>query len=154
MYGRYYSPRDLKFINSVNAELYGDIIQCVVEIYKMCPDQTKINLYGESSNKEGKVFMAGVSITALVDKQDIETPTDEFGVDRKQNIQFRFREEGLKKANLYPEAGDIIIYNDRMHEIDAVNQEQFLGGIPDKSLSIICDTHYSRLSKNSMFIRS
>ena len=85
---------------------------------------------------------------------DIETTADEFGTDRKQIIQFRFRELTLKDFNLFPEVGDIIIYNDRLHEVDGVIQDQFLGSIPDKSFSIVCDTHYSRLSKAGMFIRS
>jgi hypothetical protein len=59
----------------------------------------------------------------------------------------------LKQTNLYPENGDIVVFNERFHEIDNVEQEQFLGGVDDKSFSIICDTHYSRLSKLSMFDR-
>lgn len=151
--GRFFSEEDMRFINSINTELYEDIIQCVVEIHKFCPDNTNVNIYGESSPTEGKYFFPGVSVTALVQKQEIETPTDEFGTDRKQIITFKFREENLKSFNLYPEIGDIIIYNERLHEIDGVNQEQFLGSIPEKSLSIICNCHYSKLSKNSMFIR-
>jgi len=154
LYGRYYSERDLKLINSINAELMGDIIQCLVTVYKLCPDQTKLNVYGEASVKEGKIFYPGVNVTTLIDRRDIDTPTDEFGIDRRQIVQFRFREKMLKELNLYPEVGDIIDFNDRLHEIDAVIQENFLGGIPEKSFDILCDTHYSRLSKSGMMIRS
>jgi len=152
-YGRYYSTRDLKFINSVNSELMGDIIQTLVIIHKMVPEATQVNVYGESSPKTGKVFYPGVPITALIDRRTIETPTDEFGTDRKQIVQFRFRENMLKEVNLYPETGDIVVFNERYHEIDNIEQEQFLGGIDDKSHSIIVDTHYSRLSKLSIFER-
>ena len=41
----------------------------------------------------------------------------------------------------------MIKFNNRFHEVDNVVQEQFLGGIEDKSHSIITNTHYSRLSK-------
>ena len=125
-FGRYYSDRDRRFINSVNRELIGDIIQCLVDIHKLCPDQSKINMYGESAVTEGgKVFFPGVSVTTLVDKRDIETTADEFGTDRKQIIQFRFRELTLKDFNLFPEVGDIIIYNDRLHEVvDRINYKQ------------------------------
>lgn len=153
MYGRYYSKRDLRFINSINAELMGDIMQTLVIIHKMVPDEIKINMYGESDPASGKVFYPGVPVTAIIDRQDIETPTDEFGTDRRQIVQFRFRENMLKTKNLFPENGDIIVFNERYHEIDNVIQEMFLGGVDSKSHAIICDTHYSRLSKLSIFNR-
>lgn len=153
LYGRYYSQRDMKLIGSFNAELMGDIIQTLIVIHKFVPEAVKINLYGESDPKTGKVFYPGVAITALIARETIETPADEFGTDRKQIVKFAIREEMLKKVNLYPENGDIIVFNERYHEIDNVEQEQFLGGVEDKSWSIICDTHYSRLSKLSIFER-
>lgn len=151
--GRYYSRRDLNFINSINAELMGDIIQTLVIIHKLAAGETKVNIYGESDPNVGKMFYPGVSATAFIDRKDIETPTDDFGTDRKQIVQFGFREKLLKELNLYPESGDIILFNERYHEIDNVVQEQFLGGIDDKSHSIVVDTHYSRLSKLSIFER-
>lgn len=153
LYGRYYSTRDLKLINSFNAELMGDIIQTLVVIYKFFPEQTKINVYGESDPNTGKMFYPGVSITSLIDRRDIETSTDEFGTDRKQIVQFRFREKMLKEVNLFPENGDLILFNERYYQIDNVIQEQFLGGIDDKSHSILCDTHYTRLTNISIFQR-
>jgi hypothetical protein len=152
--GRYFSRRDLKLINSLNGELMGDIIQTTVLVFKLYPDATPLNIYGEAEIETGKVFFPGVEITTLIDRQDIDTPTDDFGTDRQQIVQFRFRENMLKLVNLYPETGDMILFNDRYHEIDNVVQEQFLGGISEKSHSIICDTHYSRLTKLNIFRRS
>lgn len=151
--GRYYSPRDLRFINSINAELMGDIIQTLVVIHKLAPQATKVNLYGESSPETGKVYYPGVPMTAFISRETIETPADEFGTDRKQIVKFSFRENMLKAVNLFPENGDLIVFNERYHEIDNIEQEQFLGGVDDKSHSIICDTHYTRLSKISLFER-
>ena len=151
--GRFFSPRDLKFINSVNAELMGDIIQTEVFIFKICADQTKINVYGESDPQSGKIFYPGVECTCLIDRADIDTTYDQFGPDRNQTVVFKFREDNLKLVNLYPEVGDIVEFNKRYHEIDNIVQEQLLGGQPDKSLSIIVNTHYSRLSKLSLVER-
>ena len=39
------------------------------------------------------------------------------------------------------------------YEIDNVVQEQFLGGHPDKSWSLIVNTHYTRLSKINLVER-
>jgi len=151
--GRFFSLRDLKLIASVNAEMMGDIIQTEVFIYKICADQTIVNLYGETSEKSGKLFYPGVECTALIDRADIDTTYDQFGSDRNQDVVFKFREANLQLVNLYPELGDIIEFNKRYHEIDNVVQEQFLGGISEKSLSIIVNTHYSRLSKLSLVKR-
>jgi hypothetical protein len=151
--GRYFSPRDMKFINSVNAELMGDIIQTEVFIFKICADQTVINVYGESDPQTGKIFYPGVECTCLIDRADIDSNYDEFGPDRNQTVVFKFRENNLQLVNLYPEVGDIIEFNKRYHEIDNVVQEQFLGGQPEKSHSIIVNTHYARLSKLSLVKR-
>ena len=148
--GRFFSPRDLKLLQSFNAELMGDIIQTEVHIFKMLTEQTKVNIYGESSPESGKMYYPGVECTCLIDRAEINTSFDEFGPDRNQTVVFKFREDNLKVINLYPEVGDIVEFNRRYHEIDNVVQEQFLGGIPDKSLSIIVNTHYSRLSKLSL----
>lgn len=144
--GRYFSERDLKVIGSFNAELMGDIIQTQVYIFKMAADQTKTNIYGETSS-EGKMFYPGVEITALIDRADIDTSYDEFGPDRNQSVVFKMREDMLKLINIYPEIGDIIKFNERFHEIDNCVQEQLLGGVGEKSWSIIVNTHYARLSK-------
>lgn len=151
--GRYFSARDLMVINSWNAELMGDIIQTLVTIYKICPEATKTNVYGEASIDTGIVFYNGIEVTALIDRADINTDYSEFGPDRNQSVVFKFRENILKQVNLYPEIGDVIEFNMRYHEIDNVVQEQFLGGQETKSHSIIVNTHYSRLSKLSLVSR-
>jgi hypothetical protein len=151
--GRFFSPRDLKVINSFNGELMGDVIQTEVYLFKICAAQIKTNIYGETSPESGKVFYPGVEITALVDRADIDTNYDEFGPDRNQDVVFKMRENMLQLVNVYPEIGDIIEFNKRYHEIDNVVQEQFLGGISDKSHSIIVNTHYARLSKISLVER-
>jgi len=145
--GRYFSERDLRLVNHFNAELMGDIIQCEVIIYKVAANETNVNVYGESDLSTGIVFYPGVEITALIQREDISTEYGEFGPDRKQDVVFKFRENMLKLVNLFPEVGDMISFNERYHEIDNVIQEQLLGGIAEKSHSIICNTHYSRLSK-------
>jgi hypothetical protein len=143
--GRWMSERDLKLINSISAELMGDVLQTEVILYKLCPDATKTNIYGEGA--EGKTFYSGIEMTALIERADIGTEQDDFGPNRKQDVVFKFREKNMRLVNFFPEVGDIVLFNERYHEIDNVVQEQFLGGIPEKSFSLIVNTHYSRLSK-------
>jgi len=152
LYGRYFSSRDLAYINGINRELNEDLIQTFVVLFKIAASETNTNVYGEAGS-EGKSFYPGIEINALIDRTDPTTDDEGFGPDRDQTVVYKFRELDLKEANFYPEVGDLIFFNDRYHEIDNVVQEQFLGGQSDNSLSIICNTHYSRLSKLNLVNR-
>ena len=146
--GRYFSRRDMNLLGSVNAELLGDIIECVVQVFKIAANETVTNIYGESSSDKGKVFYPAIDLTALIQREDITGDDNRgFGPDRTQNVVYKFRERDCIKINFFAEIGDVIVYNERFYEIDNVIQEQFLGGHPDKSWSLICNTHYTRLSK-------
>ena len=152
LYGRYFSSRDLAYINGINRELNEDLIQTFVVLFKIAASETNTNVYWEAGS-EGKSFYPGIEINALIDRTDPTTDDEGFGPDRDQTVVYKFRELDLKEANFYPEVGDLIFFNDRYHEIDNVVQEQFLGGQSDNSLSIICNTHYSRLSKLNLVNR-
>ena len=145
--GRYFSEQDIAFVNSINNELLQDIIQTEVTLFKMCADVTSTNIYGESKPGVGKTYYPGIDVVALVDRADIDNKEDDFGPDRSQNCIFKFLEKNLESINFFPQSGDIILFNERYYECDNIVQEQFLGGQPSKSFSIIVHTHYSRLSK-------
>jgi len=66
--GRYFSARDINFINSINAELMGDIIETLVTVFKIAASETKVNMYGESAPSEGKTFYPGIDISCLIEK--------------------------------------------------------------------------------------
>ena len=151
--GRYFSERDLRLINSVNAELMGDIIETIVTVFKIAAAETKTNIYGESSPSDGKSFYPGIDISAIIDRGDINGEDEGFGPDRNQDVVFKFREKMCRQINFFPQIGDIILFNDRYHECSNIVQEQFLGGQDTKSHSFICNTHYSRLSKLNIIER-
>ena len=151
--GRYYSQREINLVNQFNAELMRDIIETLVVCFKICAAETRVNMYGEAAPTEGKSFFPGIELTSLIDRGDITTNDEGFGPDRDQSVVFKFRELSLKDANFYPEVGDFILFNDRYHEVNNVVQEQLLGGQANKSHSIICNTHYSRLSQINLVDR-
>ena len=153
LHGRWFSQRDLRFVNSVNAELLGDVIQTDVVLFKICASATVTNIYGESDPNTGKMYYPGISATCLIDKEEIRAEYNEHGIDKEQPVEFRFREKLLKELNFYPQEGDLVFFNERYYEVDNAIQEQFLGGIPDKSHSIIVRTHYTRLSRISLVER-
>jgi len=133
--------------------LMRDIIETLVVCFKICAAETRVNMYGEAAPTEGKSFFPGIELTSLIDRGDITTNDEGFGPDRDQSVVFKFRELSLKDANFYPEVGDFILFNDRYHEVNNVVQEQLLGGQANKSHSIICNTHYSRLSQINLVDR-
>jgi hypothetical protein len=145
--GRYFSNRDMAFMHSINGELMGDIIQTEVTIFKACAQNMETNIYGETKASQGKQYYPGIEITAMIDRADISTEADDFGPNRKQNVVFNFREKMLKEINFFPQTGDLVLFNERYHEVDEIKQEQFPGGIDDKSWAIAVNTHYTSLSK-------
>jgi len=152
--GRYFSQRDLNFINSINGELMGDIIENLVTIYKIAPNETKTNIYGETSQDTGKWYMPAIQISTLVERAEMETEQDDFGPTRSQNHVFKMREKMLRQLEFYPEIGDMIFWNDRYYEVDNVVQEQLLGGQAEKSHSIICNTHYTKITSLNIVQRN
>jgi hypothetical protein len=152
--GRYFSARDLKMVAQFNAELMGDIIENIIQIYKICPNETKTNIYGETSSESGKWYLPAIQISALIERSDMEAEYDDFGPNRRQDYVFKMREEMLKKLEFYPEIGDVVFFNDRYYEIDNVVQEQLLGGQPDKSHSIICNAHYTKYTSLNIMERN
>jgi hypothetical protein len=149
--------RDISLFRHLNRELLGDIItqQCVY--YKFKLNETKVNMYGEASG--AKFYNEPVILNALISRDDQSHPTDEFGVDFAWNIEFRFFRDDLVDAQLIPEVGDIIMYNEAYYEVDTTNANQYFAGkdpaYPNNenplnpglenfgtSVSIICKTHY------------
>lgn len=152
--GMYYSQTDMDFINSINAELLGDIIENLIQIFKVSPTETKTNIYGEASAETGKWYLPGIQISSLIERADMTAEYDDFGPSRNQSYIFKLREKMCIQLNFYPEIGDIVSFNDRYYEITNVVQEQLLGGQPDKSHSIICHGNYTRLSNINIVERN
>jgi len=152
--GRYFSQRDLNFINSINGELMGDVVENLATIYKIAPNETKTNIYGETSAETGKWYMPAIQISVLVERPDMESEYDDFGPNRRQDHIFKMREKMLRELNFYPEIGDIVFWNDRYYEVDNVVQEQLLGGQSEKSHSIIVNTHYTKITSLNIIQRN
>jgi hypothetical protein len=152
--GRYFSQRDLNLVGQFNAELMGDIVEVLVQLFKISPTETKTNIYGETAAETGKWYMPAIQISALVERADMTAEYDDFGPSRNQDYVFKMREKMLQQLQFYPEIGDIVLFNDRYYEIDNVVQEQLLGGQPDKSHSIICNAHYSKITSLNVLERN
>ena len=152
--GRYYSQRDLNLIGSLNGELMGDIAENLVLIFKIATNETATNIYGETSAKTGKWYLPGIQISSLTERPEMTTDEDDFGPNRSQTHIFKMREKMLKELSFYPEIDDVIFWNDRYYLIDNVVQEQLLGGVSEKSHSIICNAHYTKITSLNIVQRN
>jgi hypothetical protein len=132
----------------------GDIVENLIQVFKISPNETKTNIYGETSQETGKWFLPAIQISALIERSDMATDYDDFGPNRNQTHVFKMREKVLKELNFYPEVGDMIAWNDRYYEVDNVVQEQLLGGQAEKSHSIICNGHYTKITSLNIMQRN
>jgi hypothetical protein len=132
----------------------GDVVENLIQIYKIAPEETKTNIYGETSSETGKWYYPAVQVSALIERTEMATDYDDFGPNRSQTHVFKMREKMLRMLEFYPEIGDMVFWNDRYYEIDNVVQEQLLGGISDKSHSIICNGHYTKITSLNVVQRN
>jgi len=153
MFGR---SRDINLFLSVNNELLHNVISQQIGYYKVILDETKSNLYGESTEK---MYLGPILISCLIDRGDFGFTKDDFGPDVNRSVKYRFLKNDLVIANVVPEVGDVVMYNELYYEIDDVNQNQLILGKDNEyaysdglenfgsSWSIICTAHYARPEK-------
>jgi hypothetical protein len=180
------TQRDVSLFRHMSRELMGDIIteQCAYYKYKL--EETKVNLYGEAAHE--KYYMGPVLLNVLVERTDNVYPETDLGTDFDKEIQFSFlRDDLLGKnedfngdgmsytdttaeygADLVPQVGDIIMYNEGYYEVhETIANQFFVGKNPDypnnpnpinaplngdlsnygSNISIICKSHYVQADK-------
>ena len=152
------TQRDVSLIRNINRELLGDIItqQCVV--YKLNLEETRVNIYGESSG--AKYYQDPVLLNVLLERGDQTYNSSDMGIDYSREVEFRFLRDDLVDASLVIEPGDILLYYESYFEVDSIKDNQlFVGKDPrypynsnplnpglenfGANLSIICKTHYT-----------
>ena len=148
--------RDVSLFKSMNRELINDIIQTEIAYYKLALNETISNMYGESTKKS---YYEPLRLSCLIEKNDQEWSSDDFGPDVKQIYQYKFLKSGLENINLIPEVGDLILYNNDFWEVDTFVENQYIAGKKPEyaistdtqdfgsSFSIILSTHLSRIEK-------
>lgn len=136
----YGENRDISLFRHLNRELINNIIEQKVGYYKIALDKSLPNMYGESSKK---IYNDPVLINCLIERGDIETAVDDFGPDINRSIKCRFLRDDLAgldlstdqpadgkgfNYNIYPEIGDIILFQGQYFEVDNVNDNQLIVG--------------------------
>ena len=152
---RFYGNKDLATFEKFNRELVGEpniddcgIIDQFVILYRVSVYDTETNMYGEAS--EGKVYKQGVKLPCIVNAEDFDFNYDEFGADNKQTATFAFQRAYLVEVNIKPDIGDILKWNEGYFEVNSYNENQLIGGDPDKSHSIVVQAHLVRMPTNNL----
>jgi hypothetical protein len=143
--------RDAKFLASINAELLNSVIDTEIELFKLIIEQSNSNLYGESENKS---YYDSILIPCLITKETKTATQDDYGHTYSRTAQFAISRDILVRANIYPEVGDIIFWDNEYYELDNVDSNQyFTGKNPDTwpngsnhgySVSVVVDAHATR----------
>ena len=137
--------KEINLIDSMNEELIDEIVGQSVDIYKVSIDNTDENVYGESTTK---YYEVGFRVNCLILFNDPEIVQDEFGADTNATIEMYFQRNNLSSGslNFYPEAGDIVDWNDYYWEINGTTEPQLFAGHPAYKHQIKATAHRSRLS--------
>ena len=156
------TQRDVSLVRSINRELMGDIITQQCAVYKLNIEETRVNIYGESSG--AKYYQEPVLLNVLLERGDQTYNSSDMGVDYTRDVEFRFFRDDLVDASVVMEPGDIIMYYEAYFEVDSVKDNQlFVGKDPrypynqnplnpgleefGSNISIICSTHYTPADK-------
>lgn len=143
--------RDARFLAAINAELINAIVDTEIEYFKLHVESSNSNLYGES---ERKSYFDSILIPCLIMKDEKGAQMDDFGHTYTRTAKFSISRDLLERATLYPEVGDIILWDNEYFEIDNVDANQYFAGKNPEtwpngdghgySVSVICDAHVTR----------
>jgi hypothetical protein len=118
--------RDVSLVRKLNRELMGNIITQQCAIYQFKLEETKVNLYGEAAGE--KYYDGPFLFNVLISREDQSYSTSDEGVGFGQGIQFYFLRDDLVDANVVPNVGDIILYQERYYGVQSTVSNQYWGG--------------------------
>jgi hypothetical protein len=102
-----------------------------------------------------RYYIGPILINCLIERGDFSTVIKEHILDVARPATFRFLKDHLQDANVVPEIGDVVMYNEEYYEVDNVNENQLILGKDNDysysdglqnfgtSYSIILTTHYT-----------
>ena len=122
----YTGIRDWSLMRHLNREVMGNVINQQCAIYQFRLEETKVNLYGEAAG--AKFYDGPFLFNCLINREDQAYPEGDEGVGFGQGIEFRFLRADLVDANVVPEVGDIILYQEKYYGVDSVVANQYFVG--------------------------
>ena len=118
--------RDVSLYRKFNRELMGNIITQQCALYQFKLEETKVNIYGEAA--EAKFYNGPFLFNVLINRSNEEYGENEEGIQFGQPIEFYFFRDDLVDADIVPEVGDIILYQEGYYGVQSTVSNQYFGG--------------------------
>ena len=118
--------RDVSLIRHVNRELMGNVVTQQSAFYQFKLEETKVNIYGEAAAE--KYYNGPFLFNCFINRQDQSYPENEEGIQFAQGIDFYFLRDDLVDANVVPNVGDIILYQEGYYGVQSTIANQYWGG--------------------------
>ncbi len=133
--------RDL--IKQVNDELVERVIGQSILYYPISMEHTNFHpLYSEAIEK---TFYPPIRVHVLIDWEDYQTTTDNFGVDRISTITVKFNKRRLTEdQNLFVRVGDFVQHDKKYYEIVELKEPKYLFGQDDQVFEILATCRKAR----------
>lgn len=147
---KFINPHDLNFFKTISEEWVDTIVEQILTLYKIDPyasGDNYTNLYGETV---GKTYYRPVPLTGVVNREDTTFEHEGFGLQVAQSLTIKFNKHKIRteveavnwigtaesgsvthiQADEfgYPQAGDIIGYDDNYYEITTAREDYVVGG--------------------------
>lgn len=104
----------------------GNIITQQCALYQFKLEETKVNIYGEAAGS--KFYNGPFLFNVLINRSDEVFGEDEEGIQFNQPIDFYFLRDDLVDADVVPEVGDIILYQEGYYGVQSTIANQYFGG--------------------------
>ena len=118
--------RDVSLLRKLNRELMGNIVTQQCALYQFKLEETKVNIYGEAAGE--KFYNGPFLFNVFINRQDQSYGEDPEGIRFGQGIDFHFFRDDLVDAEVVPEVGDIVLYQDSYYGVQSTVSNQYWGG--------------------------
>ena len=117
--------RDIGTFKGISKELLENIVSQQCGYYKIVLQDAVKNVYGESLQK---YYIGPVLLNCLIERGDFSFDQGDFGPDTARPVTFRFLKQHMVEADVHPEVGDVVMYNEVYYLVDNVNENQLIVG--------------------------
>lgn len=122
------SKADIDFVIRINRELIERVAGDKITYYAISKEHSNVNIYGESKSK---VVDPPVQVYALIEWQDQQVTTTDYGQDIVYNLQVFILSDYLSEIKLNPIEGDFISYDGTKFEITEITEPTLIFGKAD-----------------------
>lgn len=139
---KFVTEREIAFINSITRELHQHVVDEEVMYYSIDLQQTEVHrLYNEAVKK---TWLPPVKITARVLYENLNSVSNQFGIDSQFKLEVYFHRTELDERHLQPREGDYIEYGQQVYEITSVSESSLVFGQINNKLMVKCTCVPSR----------